>query len=70
MAATSTARPARQEHPGLVIELDYALVAALRPEAKARDVPVSRLVRDLLDTIATDRLTGAILDDQRGNDVA
>jgi hypothetical protein len=34
----------------------------LRPEARRRDVPVVRLIRDLLDTIARDGLTAAVLD--------
>jgi hypothetical protein len=36
---------------------------ALRPEAARRDVPVTRLVHDLLSVIATDHLTTAVLDD-------
>jgi hypothetical protein len=34
-----------------------------RVEAARRDMPVKRLLLDLLDTIAADHLTGAILDD-------
>jgi hypothetical protein len=37
---------------------------ALRPEAARRDVSVDRLVRDLLDVIAEDKLATAILDDE------
>jgi hypothetical protein len=47
----------------LVIELDRDLVLRLRPEAARRDVPVTRLIHDLLDVIVADRLTTAILDD-------
>ena len=36
---------------------------SLRPGARRRDVPVKRLVCDLLDRIVADQLTGAILDD-------
>jgi hypothetical protein len=38
------------------------LILRLRREACARDVPVARLIRDLLDTIVHDQLTAAILD--------
>ena len=37
-----------QKHPALSIEIEHALVAALRPEARRRDVSVARLVYDLL----------------------
>jgi hypothetical protein len=50
-----------------VIELDHALVVRLRPKAARRDVPVVRLIHDLLDVIAADQLTGAILDDGEGS---
>jgi hypothetical protein len=43
--------------------LDHAPVVRLRPEAARRDVPVARLIRDMLDVIAADQLTTAILDD-------
>jgi hypothetical protein len=48
------------KHPALSIEIEHALVAAL---ARRRDVSVARLVHDLLNVIATDQLTTAILDD-------
>jgi hypothetical protein len=39
-------------------------VVSLRPEARRRDVPVARLVRDLLDRVGEEpTLVGAILDD-------
>ena len=46
--------------PGPSIEIEHALVAAL---ARRRDVSVARLVHDLLNVVATDQLTTAILDD-------
>jgi hypothetical protein len=55
----------RRKGPGpmvVTIELDAGLVTALRPEAARRGVTVPRLARDLLDTIATDRLVRAVLD--------
>jgi hypothetical protein len=51
------------EHPALSIELEHAVVAAFRPEARRRDVSVARLVQDLLGTIAADGLVTAVLDD-------
>jgi len=45
------------------IEIDHDLVVLLRKEAAQRDIPVTRLIRDLLGVIATDGLTQAILDD-------
>ena len=44
------------------IEIDPALILALRPEAARRDTTVPRLIHDLLDAIAEDKLTTAILD--------
>jgi hypothetical protein len=44
------------------IEVDRALILALRPEAARRGTTVPRLINDLLDVIAADKLTGAILD--------
>jgi hypothetical protein len=46
----------------MMVEVDHALVVRLRPEAARRDVPVVRLIHDLLDTIARDGLTAAVLD--------
>ena len=43
--------------------IEHALVAALRPPARRRDVSVARLVYDLLGMIAADGLVTAILDD-------
>jgi hypothetical protein len=53
-----------QGRPAVVtIEVEHAVVARLRVEAARREVPVKSLIRDLLDVIAADQLTGAILDD-------
>jgi hypothetical protein len=50
--------------PGLVAgEQVGRLIVRLRHEAARRDVPVGRLIRDLLDTIMHDQLMAAILDD-------
>jgi hypothetical protein len=48
-----------------VIEIDLAgdSLIHFRREAQRRDLPVARLVHDLLDAIAVDGLTAAILDD-------
>jgi hypothetical protein len=61
----SAMRPAQAEAPPrtTTIEIDHDLVVLLRKEAAQRDMPVGRLIRDLLDIIATDQLTTAILDD-------
>jgi hypothetical protein len=45
------------------VELDAGIVQPLRKEAARRDVSLQRLIADLLDAIATDQLTTAILDD-------
>ena len=55
-------RPRELCHPPTMVALDHALVVRLRPEAARRDVPVARLIHDLLDTIARDGLTTAVLD--------
>jgi hypothetical protein len=48
--------------PPTLVAVDHALIVKLRPEARRRDVPVTRLICDLLDTIARDGLTAAVLD--------
>jgi hypothetical protein len=48
-----------------VVEIDGTLTAALRPAARARDLPVQRLVVELIETIARDCLVDAVLDDGR-----
>jgi hypothetical protein len=63
-------RPLRGPAPLLMIELDPSLVLAFRKQAAARDVPIKRLIHDLLDTIGEEPgLVGAILDHD-GGDVA
>jgi hypothetical protein len=49
--------------PALMLEVEHGLVTQFRVEAARRDMPVKRLLHELLDTIAADQLTGAILDD-------
>jgi hypothetical protein len=46
------------------VPLDRDLLVRLRPEAARRNVSVARLIHDLLEVIATDRLAGAVLDDE------
>jgi hypothetical protein len=52
------------KHPALSIEIEHTTVAALRPEARRRDVSVARLVYNLLGTIVADGLVTAVLDDE------
>jgi hypothetical protein len=65
--ATFTAMPVQSKPetaPRTVsVEIEESVVRGLRGEASRRQVPVARLIRDLLDVIATDRLTTAVLDD-------
>jgi hypothetical protein len=59
------ANPREHCHPPLQIEVDHAVVVSLRPEARRRDVPLKRLVTDLLDVIGEEPgLVGAILDSE------
>jgi hypothetical protein len=52
------------EHDRLItIGFSREVLARLRPEAARRNVSVSQLVRDLVETVSRDRLVGAILDD-------
>ena len=46
------------------IELDHALVVRFRPDAAVRGTSVTRLIHDILATIADDQLTSAVLADQ------
>jgi predicted DNA-binding ribbon-helix-helix protein len=62
-------RPGRASHGDAdharreTVEIDHAIVVSLRPEARRRDVPVARLVRDLLDAVGAEpNLASAILD--------
>ena len=61
---TPTAGPGgRREHrPPLMLEIDHATVVRLRPQPAARAVSVQRLVLDLIDAIARDKLAAAVLD--------
>jgi hypothetical protein len=56
---------ARSESPfrTTALELEHALIVKFRNEAARREMTVPQLIRDLLDVIAADALTGAILDD-------
>jgi hypothetical protein len=47
----------------VAIEFEKNLLTRLRPEAAKRATTVPRLIHDLLDVIATDRLVTAVLDD-------
>jgi hypothetical protein len=53
------------EHPTNMtpVEIDRALVVALRPEAARRQTTVPRLINHLLAVTIQDRLTHAMLDD-------
>jgi hypothetical protein len=55
--------PARARSPAHS-QVSHDLVVRLRPEARRRDVPLKRLVRDLLDAVGEEPgLAAAILDD-------
>ena len=45
------------------VEIEHTLIAALRPEARQRDISVVRLINNLLAVTIEDQLTQAILDD-------
>jgi hypothetical protein len=51
-----------QSHP-TAIELDRDLVVQFRAEAAKRETTVPQLIREMLNVIAADGLTTAILDD-------
>jgi hypothetical protein len=63
--ATNVTMSGRYESPlrATTVELDHDLVFRFRDEAAKRDTTVPQLIRDLLDVIAADGLTTAILDD-------
>jgi hypothetical protein len=46
-----------------MIEVEHEVVVRLRRDAAIREMPVAALIRQLLDTIAADRLVDAVLDD-------
>jgi hypothetical protein len=54
---------ARHQTTIVELEIEHAIVVCFRREAQRRDVPVTRLLHDLLDVIAAEQLTTAILDD-------
>ena len=54
----------REHHPTLTIEVGHDIVVSFRRAAAARDVPIRSLINSLLDTIATDHLIDAVLDDR------
>jgi hypothetical protein len=68
MVNPRTAGGSREHQPPMTIQVGHDLVLAYRKEAARRDVPVTRLICDLLDRIVADQLTGAILDDQSAAD--
>jgi hypothetical protein len=47
------------------VAVDRDMLMRLRPEAVLRDMPVARLINNLLNTIVVDKLTRAILDDAK-----
>jgi hypothetical protein len=55
------ARPS-ERHPPMTLEIDHSLVVAYRRQAATRNVSIQRLVTELLDVIARDGLTAAVLD--------
>jgi hypothetical protein len=65
---SDTSHRTRERYPPTVIEVDHSVVVLLRPEAKRRDVPVVRLIRDVLDVLGGEPgLVGAILDSGDGD---
>jgi hypothetical protein len=52
------------QHGLAVIEIGRDVLVQLRPAAKCRAMSVQRLAVALLETIARERLTDAVLDDQ------
>jgi hypothetical protein len=50
--------------PYTAVEIDRDLIRALRPEAASRAISVQRLIREILETIVTERLVDAVLDDR------
>jgi hypothetical protein len=49
-------------HRPISIELEHEIAVKFRREAARREMTVQGLVREILDVVATDRLTTAILD--------
>jgi hypothetical protein len=67
MTTARTERGGPREHrPPMTVEVGHDLVLRLRPIAARRDVPIKRLITDLLDRVGEEpALVGAILDDDR-----
>jgi hypothetical protein len=59
----SQTRPEPQRTTAVEIGLGHDQIMVFREEAARRSTTVPRLIHDLLDVIATDQLTTAILDD-------
>jgi hypothetical protein len=60
---TPASRTTHERSLTVEIEVDREVVVRLRPAAAKRDMPVTRLIHDLLDVIAADQLVTAVLDD-------
>jgi hypothetical protein len=56
-------KPARKAPHEISIALDAEVISALRPEAAKRATNVAQLARDLIGTVARERLVRAVLDD-------
>jgi hypothetical protein len=62
-APRTTPRPVTRDT--IAVEVPIAVIRALRPAARVRDVPVPRLICDLLEAVAADDLFAALLDDDQ-----
>jgi hypothetical protein len=67
MTPKRTERGGPREHrPPMTVEVGHDLVVRLRPIAARRDVPLARLIRDVLDVLGEEPgLVGAILDSEK-----
>ena len=67
MTPKRTERGGPREHrPPMTVEVGHDLVVRLRPIAARRDVPLARLIRDVLDVLGEEPgLVGAILDGEK-----
>ncbi len=63
MAELRSDHNARDTADTVSIEIPRATVIALRRAARQRDMPVTRLISDLVATVASDGLVTAVLDD-------
>jgi hypothetical protein len=59
----SLKRACQRQTTTIAVEIEHHIIVCFRREAARRDVPVVRLIHDLLDVIVADGLTTAILDD-------